>query len=181
MGGNPAGTIFEVNPDTGATIRTIANPSIAISGLAFGNNEIYALTDAVLGQITVIDYTSGAVKRTLTTGLGITEGLAFDGSSILGSSGSSLYTINPLTGATVNTRTLSFGQEGMGVIGSELFLAGFSSVNVYDLTTLALKRTITGLNDLEAIGADGAVSDSDYYALHVNAGSTHHNRHSHTG
>ncbi len=171
-GGISTGAIYEINPNTGATIRTITNHSIDISGLAFGNNEIYVLTDSVAGRITVLDYTSGAVKRTLNTGLGISEGLAFDGTNILGRSSSSLYAINPVTGATVNTRALSFVQEGIGVIGSELFLAGFSSINVYDLATLAFKRMLSGLNDLEAIGADADVTDSDYYSLAVNAGST---------
>ena len=168
--------IYELNPDTGAVIRTIPNPSIGVSGLAFMNNEIFALTDAVAGSITVFDYATGAVKRTITAP-GVAEGLGSSSTTLYGSTGSSaIYRIDPLTGASTLLANLtnSSNVEGVGVIGNELFVCNFNVVDVYDLTSLAYKRTFsTGIADMEAVGADGGAGvDNDYYAFPLIAGQT---------
>src|SRR5205823_1473893 len=65
VGGSSTAGILELNPNSGATIRTITNPGVEVSGIAYLNKEIYLLTNAISGQITVLDYATGAVTRTI--------------------------------------------------------------------------------------------------------------------
>ncbi|MBA4015842.1 MAG: hypothetical protein C0483_01505 [Pirellula sp.] len=163
--------IYELNPSTGAVIRTIANPGISVSGLAYSNGEIFVRSDDT-STITVLNYSTGAVVRTFTASGN--EALAAGTDYLYSTSGSTLYTLNLQTGALVSTRTLSASSsvEGLGVIGDELYVSDFNFITVYNRQTLAVVRTITGLNDLEAVGADGGdVVRGDYYSLTLNAGS----------
>ncbi len=175
VGGSSSLSLFELNLDTGAVIRTIPNPGIGVSGMAFLNNEIYVLTDSVAGQITVINYNTGAVVRTITAGT-VSEALGASSTGLYGTSGTALYQINPLTGATTSLGTLATANtpEGLGILGNELYVAEFSQIGVYDLTTRAKVRTLSGLSDLEAIGADGGtiIPPDDFYSFTLNAGDT---------
>jgi len=176
VGGTSSSEIYELDPDDGSTIRTITNPGVNVSGIAFLGNEIYLLTDSVSGQITVLDYAAGTVNRTITASpYTVSEGLGASSTALLGTNGSVLYEIDPLTGATTSLGTLPGlgNSEGVGVIGEELFIADYSEVEVYDLATLASSRTLTGLTDLEAIGADGGGGGgggADFYRVSVQAG-----------
>jgi hypothetical protein len=178
IGGSSTNGIVELNPDTGATIRTIPNPaSVFVSGLAFLNNEIFVLTDDFSGRIYVLNYTTGALVRTINTSPAfINEGLTASATQLLGTDGSgNVFQINPLTGATTSLGVFAGSgfPEGLGVVANEIFIADFSVIRVYNLTTLALVRTLSGFNDLEALGADGGVvSEEDWYSVNVSAGDT---------
>jgi subtilisin family serine protease/methionine-rich copper-binding protein CopC len=176
VGGSGSAAIYELNLDTGAIIRTIPNPGINVSGMAFLNNEIYVLTDYIAGQITVFSYNTGAVARQITAPA-VNEGLGASATALYGTNGSVLYQINPLTGATTQLGTLPTTNfsEGVGVIGNELYISEFNQIGVYDINTRARLRSLIGLNDLDAIGADGggaAGGGEDYYRITVNAGQT---------
>lgn len=164
------GNVYELNPNTGAVLRTITTSVTSIAGLAFLNNEIYIRSDA--GSITVLNYTTGAVARTFSSPT-ISEDLAASANKLYGTAGASLYEVNTLTGAVTFVGTLSGTgfAEGLGVVGNELFVADFSVVRVYNLSTLALLRTLTGYSDLEAVGADGgSPANDDWHSFAVNAG-----------
>ena len=161
VGGNNGQSIFLLDPSTGATQSTITNPGVNVSGLAVLNNELYALDDPS-GTVTVFNLGNGSVVRTLSVAAaGIQEGLGASTTTLYGTSGNGLFSIDPFTGATTSIGSLlgttNFG-EGVGFIGDELFIADFDNIDVYDLATLTLKRTLTGFNNLEAIGADGGGS-----------------------
>ncbi|MEM8964589.1 MAG: DUF11 domain-containing protein, partial [Acidobacteriota bacterium] len=123
---NPGGigAIFELDPDTGATIRSIPNPGMEIFAMAYRNGEIF-LSGAFAFEasdgtprIVVLDYATGAVKRAM--GFGCLQnyptGLAWSAEN-LSSIGFDLvglvpvdpqngYWIDPLTG---NTVVIDFG------------------------------------------------------------------------
>ena len=173
-GGISSAPIYELDPTTGATLRTIANPGIGISGLAFMNNEIFALTDQTSGQITVFDYITGAVKRTITAS-GVAEALGASSTTLYGSNGTSaLYRIDPLTGASTLLTNLSSSSniEGVGVVGNELYVNSGNAVQVYDLTTLVFKRAFaSGISNMEGVGADGGQTpDDDFFRITLSAG-----------
>ena len=160
VGGEIYDPILELDPNTGAVIRTIVGSSPRdISGLAFLDNEIFALTDSPGGEIRVYDFGTGGLNRVLNT-RSVYEGLAASSSMLYatGSGGTTLVQINPATGAVTNSGTppgVSTYMEGLGVIGDEIFIAQDTHVRVHDLNTLAYKRSLYGLgNELEAIGAD---------------------------
>jgi subtilisin family serine protease len=171
VAGNSSAAIYELNPNTGATLRTFANPGMTVSGLAFMKDEIFVLTDDVsTNNLAVLDYNTGAVKRRLTV-VGPVESLASDGTRLLSTSSTTLYQIDPQTGATTTLVTLAGAQytEGLGVIGNELFAGSSSAISVFDLSTYAFKRTLSGVSDLEGVGADGG-TPADAWTLWVNAG-----------
>ncbi len=155
-GGTSAGSLFELDPDTGATLRTLANPGVNVSGMAFLGGEIFLLTDSPFGEITVLDYSSGAELRTLSASP-VFEGLSASGAALFGTSGSALYDVDPLTGTTTLLGSLgAVNSEGIGIIDDELFISNFSQIEVFDLATLTPLRTLTGPSNMEALGADGA-------------------------
>jgi len=170
VGGSPSSPIFELDPNTGATIRQITNPGISISGLAVLNGELFVNTDSG-AEITVINLETGLVDRTLQTNVFLSETLTGDGQRLLGSSSSSIYEVDPQTGFTTFLGSLSSGSgEGLGVVGNELFVSTVSVVDVYDLETLAFKRTIGILSDMEGLGADVALGDTDGFRFPVASG-----------
>ena len=170
--------ILELNPDTLETLRAIPNPGVDVNGMAFLGNEIYLLSDDS-GQITVIDYDTGEVTRTLTPGPGlIVDALAATGDHLLGSDGTTLYAVDPFNGSTTALGTLPIIPEffeALGVIGDELFVGVGNQIHVLDLVTLSILRSSpTFFDALEAIGADsGRVVEpdvADQYAIAANAG-----------
>ena len=168
-GGTSRQPIHVLDPDTGATLRTLPNPGLEVSGIAYLDGEVFLLTDTS-GDITVIDYQDGSVLRTLNITLPISECLGGDGTRLFSLLANLLIAIDPQTGATTEVGPLVGGGEGLGVIGDELFVAGDIAVGVFDLETLALKRVLDGVDDLEALGADGGAADRDFVRFDVIAG-----------
>src|SRR5262249_34542872 len=87
LAGPPGSPIFELDPDTGATLRTVPNPNVTVSGLAFLNGELYLLTNAGSGRLTVLDYDTGAVARAFTLPFGLFDAVASAGTDLLGLNG----------------------------------------------------------------------------------------------
>ena len=108
--GGPVGEIFELDPDTGATLRTLPNPGLEIFAMAFRNDEIF-----VSGffesypRIAVLDYATGAVKRTLALGCLNNDptGLAWSVENLLGIGFEfeGLVLIDPQTGFWIDPLT----------------------------------------------------------------------------
>jgi hypothetical protein len=170
--GGSSTVIYEVNPDTGAIIRNINTGwSYAISGLAFGNNEIYVLTDDTSsGNLTVLDYTTGAVKRTLTLSSTAYEALGYTKRGLLTTDGSSIYQVNINTGAMTLIGSPSYSVEGLANVGDELFIASGGTVAVYDVNTFLFKRSYSVSMDNEGLGGDISGSGSRDYAVKLKAG-----------
>ena len=169
----------EVDPNTGTALRSITNIGMIASGAAFMNNEIFGLSNSSNDPIRVYDYVTGALKRSLVVPqMAYSNALGSTGTSLLGMSGTKLYNIDPMTGAATLLGTLSLqagsGSNGLGVLGNELFVAdSFYQVEVFDLATLAFKRTLKpGAGYLSAIGADGGLAGQDYYSVQARAGDT---------
>ena len=152
-------------------IRTISNPGVSVSGMAFMNNEIFLLSDSP-NMVTVLDYATGATKRTFTPTWTLRSGLAATADQLLGLEGPWLYFLNPVTGTSTWTWLgTSSASDGMGVVGDELFVSDGTNLNVYSLTTFGLVRTLAGLPELEALGGDGGgFADQDWYSISVQTG-----------
>jgi methionine-rich copper-binding protein CopC len=172
-----AGAIQELDISTGAVIRNITNPVTEVSGLAYLNGEIFVLDDSV--GLRVLDYTTGGLVRSL-SGFP-TEGLTADGTRLIGVSGSAtLVSINPATGTqtTLGVPTGVSTIEGLAFANGELFVAhSTSSLTVLDATSLAVKRSFTGFNNLEALGGDGIATGTlidtvDWYRYSLGDGQT---------
>ena len=156
VGGSSSDNIFFLNPDSGAMIHSIPNPGINISGLAMLHGELFVFTDSG-SSMTVMDPRDGTVLRNFTV-TGVTEGIGASGDTLYGTNNRTLFEIDPTTGATTNLGTLSGPNflEGVGVIGAELYVSAGNQIQVFDLSTLVPTRTLTGLVNLEGVGADGA-------------------------
>lgn len=171
VGGDKTADLVEISPDTGQTLRTIPNPGVDVSGIAFLDNEIFLLADEPAGTVRVLDYVTGALKRTITSPY-VNEGLGASATALYGTDGDFLYQIDPVSGLATSVGRLANADysEGLGIIGNELYVADGSVVQVYDLATLRPLRVLTGLNNLEAIGADGGGYDEDFYRVRLRAG-----------
>ena len=171
VGGLDTSPLYELNPNTGTVIRTISNPGVSVSGMAFMNNEIFLLSDSP-NMVTVLDYATGAAKRTFTPTWTLRSGLAATADQLLGLEGPWLYFLNPVTGTSTWTWLgTSSASDGMGVVGDELFVSDGTNLNVYSLTTFGLVRTLAGLPELEALGGDGGgFADQDWYSISVQTG-----------
>jgi subtilisin family serine protease len=153
VGGDQFENIYVLDPDTGTTIRTLPNPgNVPVSGLAVINDELFVLNDND-GQIEVVDVITGASRRTLSDG-GF-EALTAAGGRLLAIDGftGNLLVMDPVTGSRNAAYPAPFA-EGFGVIGNQLFSTNVDSIDVYNLSNGDFLRSITGLGDLEAIGAD---------------------------
>ncbi|MCA9241590.1 MAG: hypothetical protein KDA37_15375, partial [Planctomycetales bacterium] len=173
VGGISTGDIFELDVDTGAVLRTFDNPGVNVSGIAFLSNLILLLDD-VQSTLTVLDYRTGNVLRSVPVS-NVFESLASDGQGLYGTAGDQLFRISPITGATFLVGSLSntlSAVEGLGFLGNELYAADFDKIDVYQHPSLTYSRSLQGLNNLEAIGADnpGQVVLSDVFSLSVVSG-----------
>lgn len=162
VAGRSLDPIYELDPDNGALIRTIANPGIDVSGLTVIGNELFVESDN--GTLTVIDLTTESVTRTLSTG-GMVEGLASDGIFLYGMNASAmLHRIDAFSGAAspiYPLRETNFG-EGLAVFGEELFVSDGNEIDVYDFDTGIYSRSLPGFTDSEGISASDAVPVFDF-------------------
>ncbi|MHC4878230.1 MAG: hypothetical protein ACYTGL_17395, partial [Planctomycetota bacterium] len=166
--------IHELNPDDGSIIRRLNVPNEPAEGLAFHNGEIFILTDTLGSQdVIVLDYATGRVVRSFDLGPFIDDGFASTGTDLIGTDNETLYRIDPQTGATTVLGNLSQPTlgNGLGVIGGELFVGDGGDIEVYDIASLAFRRTIDTEGFLLGVGADGARPlDQDYYSFVAVAG-----------
>lgn len=171
VGGIASEPIYEMDAVTGATIRTIANPGLSISGMAIVGNELF-LTDDTSTDLTVLDLTTGAVLRTVSTN--VSESLGSDGTRLLGGRrGAQVFEVNRFTGAMTVLHTLvgTGSIEGLGVVGEELFVADGPVIRGYDLATGVFLRQLNVSGDYEAIGADGVGSGNGAHFVTLEADS----------
>ncbi len=174
VGGAENEPLYEMDMDTGAVLRTIVKPAgLGVSGMSYAKGEIYILSDSLSGQITVLDYATGAVKRSFVPFGGIVEGLTFHKDKLLAVAGTTLFSIDPITGQSTSLATLTASNEGMAVLSDGLYTSLGGTVSVFDLETFALKRTfgVSTFNS-EALGGEGGDPGEDYYRVYVTAGST---------
>ncbi|MBL8829008.1 MAG: S8 family serine peptidase, partial [Planctomycetaceae bacterium] len=174
VGGAENEPLYEMDMDSGAVLRTIAKPAgLGVSGMSYANGEIFILSDSLSGQITVLDYVSGAVKRSFVPFGGIAEGLTFYKDKLLAVAGTTLFSIDPVTGQSTSLATLSDTNEGMAVLSDGLYTSFGGTVSVFDLDTFALKRTfVVSTFNSEGLGGEGGDPDEDYFRVYVAAGAT---------
>jgi len=164
------GLIYELNPDTGAVIRTFQN-SGDVRGLAFLNNEVFALGSF---GVRVLDYATGATKRTLSFGGGFEGALAVGDGRLFGTTGRSVVEIDPQTGQSVPLDLPYFNSTtGLGVVGDELFVADGSLIKVFSFPALQPLRSFSPEATVRAIGGDTPrLTESDFYKVRAAAGAT---------
>ena len=175
-GGASTNDIVELDSSDGSVLRTLPNPGVEVSGMAFLDDEIFLLTDAVAGRITVLDYADGAVSRVITASVAtVEEALGSDGIRLLGLTlTDELHEIDPVTGSTTSLGTLAHSPDGEGiaVAGGKLLVSDFvTQIDVYDLADLAFVRSLDlpGEN-LEALGGDGNLAGADFYRVPADPG-----------
>ena len=169
--------IYEYALDTWQIARTIPNPGYHFSGLAVLGTEIFGVARNPAGggnlqQIIVLDYDTGAVKRAIPLSL-VPDRLFTSGTTLYCGYGSTLYTVNPQTGALVSLGSVGSSKYVMAVRGDEILVSDNSSayLQVYDLKTLAFKRSFSvGQADYPRAYSGGIGVVDDYYRLSANAG-----------
>jgi hypothetical protein len=119
-----------------------------------------------------LDYVTGLSARPLLAAPGA-GGLAAGAGQLWAVHGGQLSRIDPRADRVVEVLELPevSGGSGAGIIAHELFIADGDRIEVYDLHTLAHRRTLSGAGwaPLEAVGADEA-DPGDYYRFAVNFG-----------
>lgn len=174
--GSAPGPIFELDPDSLEVIRQFGDLADPIGGIAFLNGEVFVMSNLPRGQITVLDYDTGVVKRVLQTSPedqfagGV---LATDNQLIAAPVGSGVYSINPNTGETQLIPTYDIGQgyDGIARIGDELFVKNNSYINVYDFETGVARRSISFVESYGFRGLGGDLGGpDDFYRIEVDAG-----------
>ena len=173
-GGSANEDIYELDPDNGSTLRTLPNPGVEVSGIAYLYDEVFLLTDTAEGRITVLDYATGAVRRTITTMPDpIDGGIGASIDTLVGVYGTAVA-IDPANGETTamgKRLPLQNQPVGIGVIGSELFAFRGRGWSVFELASGTTIRSLSANARVEAVGAD-AGDPGDFYSFSVNAGDT---------
>lgn len=157
---NDSGEILQIDPVTGATISkfSLIPPSIAARpGLAFNGTELF-YTDETLAVIQVYS-TAGALLRTLPKPAGQEAGVG------MGASKTALHvvdfdgnfkTLDPLTGAVLNSFSIVDARQGLTFAGSRgtLFvaIADTTTIKEIDPATGTVVNTITVADIFRGLG-----------------------------
>jgi sugar lactone lactonase YvrE len=174
-------TIFELDPGSGAVIKSFASPTPELLGLAYLNGFLYG-TDAT--NIYQIDPSSGGLVGQFAPGLdGAVTGIA--GDPTRGASGTlwavsqfhTLFQIDVATKAIVNAVPdgLALNEQDLGYNNNELYVSetfgpGANDIAVYDANTLTLKRDLkmNVSTFISGLGADGfSLTEPGYYAINA--------------
>jgi len=184
-------TVYELDPDTFDTIRTLSVPveMASADGLAYIQGEIYVSGIIDAGGypfshpgIVVMDYATGVHHRTLdgvnpAVFIGTPEGL-------LVASEDNLVLLDPVSGEVQSSRRSFLGRwgvanrgiAGMAVIGEDLYLTHWSirmdgGISTFDLRTLDYVGETELPFSINGFGADLSFGE-DWYRVAVNADDT---------
>jgi autotransporter-associated beta strand protein len=163
-------TLWELNPDTGAVIRSdvvdAASPT-EIAGLGYLNGKVYLQLDQQ-GKILVWDPVAHAAVTTFTVAADLTGGLTgagdlgvlFDSNNV-----GQVFEIDPATGAILATFSPGVGSldGGLAYVNDELIASNFSDpATAYCInpSTGAVLGSFVlgGTGPVSGLGGDGAVS-----------------------
>ena len=191
IGGPQDQPIFEIDPSTGETLRTINNPGVEIASLAYLNQEITVAESGFVEELIVLDYASGQVVRTLPyqTSQQVFSTISAIGASedellaaefaFLGIEGfeTQLRTVDPQSGLLSPRLSLSptATYTGMTVVGDEVFLAdaGLATVEVFNLLTGGVRSLPGGPFPYLALASNsGSEFDIDNYRFYAAEGDT---------
>ncbi len=174
-------SVFKVDPDTGIVADTyVLNAgTTSFEGLAYMNGKLYILDPFLTSQILEYDLTTRQITKRMfvgaANGLDLSGGLAADPSSntlyVSSTFGDDIYIISASSGLRLGQFDSGHSfQEGLAVVGDELFLSVFGDENMYVYSldgvfkrTIAVPAVFGGFYSLGSDGLPGLVPTSLRY------------------
>jgi methionine-rich copper-binding protein CopC len=176
VGGVNATDIYELDPDTGAILRTFDGPFVHIRSLAFHDGSIYVTEEQCTG-FKVVDYLTGEIDLipdNLSGWAGQVAALCCYNKQLLSASGNAIYVWDlsipekTFFGSCSNEYWLG-AVKGAGAMNGHLFTCRSHRLYRYSMDDLACSPFLETTN-AHAIGADFPGIDEDCFRFAVNAG-----------
>jgi hypothetical protein len=148
-------TIYRLNPATGAVLGSFLGPVLGIDALAYGPSN-FGLTlfaqDYTANRMYLLNPTTGAQFTSYLMSFDAVGGIDFDPTTNLlwvTSSDANIRTLNPNTGAVVNTINIAQEPFGVGIVDGRLFTGSGTTISERNKTTGAVT------NSFSSVGASG--------------------------